>query len=320
MLCLPLNTYPMNLPDIRQLSIFIALEETRSFTAAAKLCFITQSAVSHSIKSLEKQLDCPLIERIGKRIILTPYGEVFLHHAKRVIAELEISLSKLEKIKQWGYSALRISVPDSICQMVIPRVLKDFYQKHPKCEVSINIGDTGETTRMIEQGKIDLGLGIQQIPHDQKLIFTPLAEDELCFITQPDHPWSEQKLTERTELSDVRLITYSEESETKRLLTRYFKQRVIRHHQPLSLGNMEAIKEMTRQGMGVGIVPRWIAQKEISQGTLTEHMISNPPPPRQWGVFTSAHKTLLLPEEDFITLCRRHLNTAIQGSSTPHMS
>ena len=82
----------MNLPDIRQLNIFIALEETRSFTAAAKECFITQSAVSHSIKALEKQLDCQLIERMGKHIILTPYGEVFLHHAKRVVNELELSL------------------------------------------------------------------------------------------------------------------------------------------------------------------------------------------------------------------------------------
>jgi len=58
----------MNLPDIRQLNIFIALEETRSFTAAAKECFITQSAVSHSIKALEKQLDCQLIEHFIKTI------------------------------------------------------------------------------------------------------------------------------------------------------------------------------------------------------------------------------------------------------------
>ena len=305
----------MNLPDIRQLTIFIALEETRSFTAAAKSCFITQSAVSHSIKSLEKQLDCALIERIGKRIILTPYGEVFLHHAKRVIAELEISLNKLEKIKLWGYSSLNIAVPNSICQFVLPQTIKDFAQKHPKCELSINIADTEKATQMVEAGQIDLCLGLQQVPQNQKLNFLPIATDELCFITQPDHPWTKQPASERLDLSDVRLIAYAKESETKRLMNSHFKQHEIHHHQPLSVGNMEAIKEMTKHGVGVGIISDWIARDELKEGTLKKHTISNPPPKRQWGIFTSAHKRLSLPEEDFLSLIKEHMNAAIKDQA-----
>ncbi|WP_435892366.1 LysR family transcriptional regulator [Oceaniferula spumae] len=305
----------MNLPDIRQLNIFIALEETRSFTAAARLCFITQSAVSHSIKALEKQLDCPLIERMGKRIILTPYGEVFLHHSKRVVAELETGLSKLAKLKQWGYTSIHIGVPDSICQLVLPGALKDFYEKHPRCEVSVSIGDTSEILKMINDGQADLGLGIQQALPDQKFIFTPLADDELCFITSTGHPWTKQEPTMRKELSDVRLITYSAKSETKRLVTRHFNEHVIQHHQPLTLGNMEAIKEMTKLDMGVGIIPRWVARREIEDGSLTSHPISTPPPKRKWGVFSPAHKTLALPEEDFITICKEHLEAAIQAGT-----
>ncbi|MBK1831316.1 LysR family transcriptional regulator [Verrucomicrobiaceae bacterium R5-34] len=301
----------MNLPDIRQLNIFIALEETRSFTAAARLCFITQSAVSHSIKALEKQLDCPLIERMGKRIILTPYGEVFLHHSKRVVAELESGLSKLEKLKQWGYTSIHVGVPDSICQIVLPAALKAFYEKHPRCEVSVSIGDTTEILKMIKDGQVDIGVGIQQSLPDQKFHFTPLADDELCFITSVEHAWTEQEPTMRKELSDVRLITYSAKSETKRLVTRHFNEHVIQHHQPLTLGNMEAIKEMTKLDMGVGIIPRWVAREEIEAGELTSHTISTPAPQRTWGVFSPAHKTLSLPEEDFISICKEHLEAAI---------
>ena len=311
------QSFAMNLPDIRQLNIFIALEKTRSFTQAAKLCFITQSAVSHSVKALEKQLDCSLIERMGKNIILTPHGEVFLHHAKRVMIELEAGLTKLEKLKQWGYSSIHIGVPDSICQMVLPGALKEFYKKHPRCEVSVGIGDTSEIMQSIKDGHADLGLGIQQTLPDQKFIFSPLSEDELCFITCNNHPWTQQAPTERKELSDVRLITYSAKSETKRLITRHFNEHVIQHHQPLTLGNMEAIKEMTKLNMGVGIIPGWVAREEIENGSLVAHTISTPPPRRQWGVFFAHNKTLSLPEEDFIKICETHLRKAIHGEANP---
>ncbi|GAA5494760.1 DNA-binding transcriptional regulator, LysR family [Rubritalea squalenifaciens DSM 18772] len=303
----------MNLPEIRQLKIFIALEETRSFTTAAKRCFITQSAVSHSLKSLEKQLGSPLIERMGKRVILTPYGEVFLHHAKRVIRELEECLTKLDTLKRWGYSSLRIGAPDSICQHVLPQVIKDFREKYPKCEVSIHLGDTAEVQRMIKNGEMDLAFGIHLAPNDPQFTFTPLAADTLCFITAPDHPWTKLDPTEKKDLSKVRLISYSASSETQRLITRHFSEHVVQHFQPMALGNMEAIKEMTKQGLGVGIIPRWVVKKELEDGSLIEHAISSPPPQRQWGVFSGGNKTFSLAEEEFIDFCREHLTATVEA-------
>ena len=301
----------MNLPDIRQLNIFIALEETRSFTAAAKECFITQSAVSHSIKALEKQLDCQLIERMGKHIILTPYGEVFLHHAKRVVNELETGLNKLNTLKQWGYTAIQIGASDSICQLILPKVLKEFYKDHPKCEISVNIGDTADVLKQIKSGEVDLAFGLQMPLHEQKFVFTPLAEDSLCFITSSDHPWVEEQPKERKELCDVRLITYCEKSETRRLVQSHFNEHVMQHHQPLTLGNMEAIKEMTKLGMGVGIIPRWVAAQEIADGSLVAHEISNPPPIRQWGIYSHGNKTFSLPEQELIEVCQEELKKAV---------
>ena len=298
----------MNLPDIRQLNIFITLEDTRSFTMAAKQCFITQSAVSHSIKSLEKQLDCQLIERMGKHLVLTPYGEVFLHHAKRAVQELETSLTKLDTLKQWGYSAIHIGAPDSICHLVLPQVLKTFYKEHPKCEISVSIGDTPDLLEQIKSGKLDLACGIQMTPHDQKYAFTPLADDDLCFITSSNHPWTTQAPQERKDLSDVRLIAYCAKSETRRLVSRHFNEHLIQHHQPLTLGNIEAIKKMTQLDMGVGIIPRWVAAKEIAEGSLVEHAISSPPPRRQWGVYSHNNKSFSLPEQNFVEVCRTHLS------------
>ncbi|MFC5049324.1 LysR family transcriptional regulator [Rubritalea spongiae] len=301
----------MNLPEIRQLKIFIALEETRSFTAAANKNFITQSAVSHSIKSLEKQLDCSLIERMGKRITLTPYGEVFLHHAKRVIAELESSLTKIETLKHWGYSSIRVGASDTICQYILPAVLREFAKKHPKCEVTVDLGDTMAMQKKLAHGQLDLAIGIHLAPSDNNFIFTPLTEDTLCFVTSPDHDWVQRQTNRGGSLTDVRLIAYGAESETMRLITKHFSENVVKYRHPLSLGNMEAIKEMTKIGLGVGIIPPWVAKKEFEKGELIAHTISSPPPRRNWGVFSNSGKTFSLPEEEFIGLCRDQMDQAI---------
>jgi len=303
----------MTLPEIRQLRIFIALEETRSFTLAASKNFITQSAVSHSIKSLEKQLDCALIERMGKRITLTPYGEVFLHHAKRVIIELETSLSKIEKLKHWGYSAIRVGASDTVCQYIMPKVLKSFAKKHPKCEISIELGDTPDLLKKVAIGKLDLAIGIHLAPSDNNFIFTPLSEDSLCFVTAPDHEWVSMQTNRGGSLKDVRLISYSAESETMRLITKHFNDNTMKYHHPLTLGNMEAIKEMAKQGLGVGIIPPWVAKQEFARGELVAHVISTPPPKRNWGAFANSGKTFSLPEEDFLTICRTEMNQAIHA-------
>ena len=303
----------MTLPEVRQLKIFIALEETRSFTAAANKNFITQSAVSHSIKSLEKQLDCSLIERMGKRITLTPYGEVFLHHAKRVIIELETSLTKIETLKHWGYSSIRIGASDTVCQYIMPKILKEFAKKHPKCEITIDLGDTPDMLKKLAHGRIDLAIGIHLAPSDNNFIFTPLTEDTLCFVSSPEHDWVSKQTNRGGSLKDVRLISYSAESETMRLITKHFNDNTINYHHPLTLGNMEAIKEMAKQGLGVGIVPPWVAKQEFARGELVAHVISTPPPKRNWGAFSNSGKTFSLPEEDFLTICRKEMNETIHA-------
>lgn len=303
----------MTLPEIRQLKIFIALEETRSFTAAANKNFLTQSAVSHSIKSLEKQLDCKLIERMGKRITITPYGEVFLHHAKRVIIELETALTKIDTLKHWGYSAIRVGASDTICHYILPQVLKEFAKKYPKCEVTVELGDTPVMQRKLVNGQLDLIVGIHLAPHDNNFIFTPLTEDTLCFVTSPEHEWVQHQTNRGGSLTDVRLIAYGAESETMRLITKHFSDTVVKYRHPLSLGNMEAIKEMSKLGLGVGIIPPWVAKKEFSNGELVAHTISSPPPRRCWGMFSNNGKTFSLPEEGFISLCRETMNNVIHA-------
>lgn len=89
-----------NMPEIRQVLAFVAIIETGSFTLAAKRLNLTQSAISHSLRSLEDSLNARLIDRKGKNHALTAAGEIFLVHCHKVLAELNAAIHNMEALQQ----------------------------------------------------------------------------------------------------------------------------------------------------------------------------------------------------------------------------
>src|SRR5215210_8674965 len=92
--------------DSRQLRAFAALARTGSFTLAAKELFLSQSAVSHSMKALEQEVGCRLFDRMGKKVLLTEAGEQLLHHARKILREMEAARISIEHLGKWGQGRL----------------------------------------------------------------------------------------------------------------------------------------------------------------------------------------------------------------------
>lgn len=303
----------MELPDIRQLKSFVALAETRSFTDAAAKLFRTQSAISHSIKALESLLGDQLVERMGKNIVLTPQGTVYLQHAKRALRELEQAAIKLETLKRWGVSNIRVGATDTICQYVLPGALRKFRESSGNCDIQIETGDTPELLDLIKDGKIDFVIGIDTGNGNNGFKKTRLASDTLEIVVSPDHPWAELELIDNKQLESESFIIYGYKSATYQLVEEYFNREGIRLRPPLALGNMEGIKEMARLGLGAGIVAPWIVRQELADGLLVKKALGKSPPKRRWTVFTNRGKTLSLAEETFISTCRETLRTVLKG-------
>src|SRR5208282_4384170 len=94
--------------DSKQLRAFAALAQTGSFTLAAKELNLTQSAISHSMKALEQDAGCRLLDRMGKKILLTQAGEQLLHHAEKILMEMAATRESLQQLGKWGKGRLRI--------------------------------------------------------------------------------------------------------------------------------------------------------------------------------------------------------------------
>lgn len=295
-----LYLFPMfYIPDIRQIKIFLALEETKSFTAAADKLSITQSAVSHSMKSLENSLNCQLIERHGKRCVLSPHGEVFLHHASQAFKELELASQKIHTLNKWGYSSIKIGASNTLCQYILPEALSHFYNDQKRSEVFITPGDITKLVKMLGAGQLDIAFGLYKKNLESDNIFIPIIKDSMCFISSPSHAWCTTKPTETSDFEKERFIIYGNDSVTQQIINTHLPGMGIRKRATLEIGNMESIKKMTSLDVGVGVISEWIAKDEFNNGSLIKHDIY-PAPTRQWGYYLHKSKTLSLAEEAFV--------------------
>jgi DNA-binding transcriptional LysR family regulator len=289
--------------DTRQLTAFATLAKTGSFTRAAQELFLTQSAISHAIKALEEDAGCRLVERAGRRVALTQSGEQFLRHVEKILGEMKSARRGLDELTRWGHGRLRLGASTTACQYILPTVLREFKQSFPKCVITIDPGDHARQMELLQSNRIDLALMLE--PEGVKeLAFVPLFTDEMRFLVAPAHPWARAGKVEQENFENETLILYNHTSYTFRLVQDYFREEGLPLTNILELGSMEAIKELVKIGLGVGVLAPWVAQRELESGALLSLPLGKRKLKRHWGVGHLRGRRLSLGEETFVGLCQ----------------
>ncbi len=288
--------------DSRQLRAFTVLARTGSFTLTAQELHLTQSAISHAMKALETDLGCRLLDRLGKTVVLTQAGEQLLVRVERILDEMRSARAELGRLGKWGTSRLRIGASTTACQYVLPGVLREFKESFPQCAISIQPGDTPENIDALRAHQIDLAVNLEPA-RGESLDFRPMFTDELQFILSPLHPWARSGKVVREEISRQQYILYGKTSYTFRMIEAYFREEKIVLHSLLDLGNMEAIKELVKLGLGISIAAPWTVRSEIEQRSLVALPLGRRKLKRRWGVLHWRGRRLSLAEETFVGLC-----------------
>src|SRR5260221_10245389 len=289
--------------DSRQLRAFAALARTGSFTLAAKELSLTQSAVSHSMRVLEREVGCRLLGRMGKKVVLTEAGESFLVHAERILAEMALARAQLGQLGKWGQRRLRIGASTTACQYVLPGVLREFKESFPQCVIHIEPGDTPDALELLRKNRVDLALTLE--PREPTVFdFRPLFEDEIQFLVSPTHSWARQGKVERSEITRQKFILYTRTSYLHEMIEQYFDSEKMVLPTSIELGNMEAIKELVKLGLGVSILAPWVAQKELAEGSLYALPLGKRKLKRRWGILFRKGQRLSFAQETFIGLCQ----------------
>ena len=289
--------------DTRQLRAFVTLARTGSFTLTARELHLSQSAVSHSMKALEGEVGCRLLDKLGKKAVLTQAGEQLLVRATSIIAEMAAARAELGRLGKWGQSRLRLGASTTACQHILPGVLREFKDSFPNCAISIEPGDTPEMIDALHAHKIDLAVNLEP-KRGEPLDFRPLFTDELHFILSPEHPWARAGRVNRGEIARQDYILYKRKSYTSAMIEAYFREDDIVLFSQLDMGNMEAIKELVKVGLGVSILAPWTAKAELDEGSLVALPLGKRKLRRRWGVLHWQGRRMSLVENSFIGLCK----------------
>ena len=288
--------------DSRRLQQFCVLARTGSFTQTARELHLTQSGISHSMKALEAETGCRLLDRLGKKVVLTQAGEQLLQHAGKILAEMESARDTLTQLGKWGRGRLRLGASTTACQHLIPPVLREFKESFPEHSITLEPGDTPELVQSLIHHRIDLALTLE-VEREPQLEFHPLFTDELHFLVGALHPWARSRQVERAEIPRQNHILYSKRSVTFRLVEDYFRHEKMTLNTVIELGSVEAIKELVKLGLGVSILAPWVARREIEEGSIVALPLGRRKLTRRWGILHWRGKRLNLAEETFIGLC-----------------
>lgn len=282
--------------DIHHLRVLAALAEHRSFTRAAEALMLTQSAVSHQVRRIERLVGGRVV-RPGRGVHFTPTGERLLTIAGqvlRLLGQARGAESGADGDDAADPSVLRIGCPTSIAAMVLPEALREFRECLPVTMPVLKVGDTPAVREGLRAGRLDVGImlepGGKPDAADRAIVTVPMAEDRLSMIVHPRHPWAEAGRVDRRGLDRERFILYDTASLTGRMTLRWLSRFGVEPESCLEVGSMEAIKQLVRLGLGVTLLAEWACAAELAGGSLASLPVDRPRLSRKWVVGRDRHR------------------------------
>ena len=242
----------MNELNLDQLRAFADVAELGSFTAAAERRGVTQPAVSLQVRQLERRLGVPLVERIGRRCQPTRAGMELLGYARELNGVVSAAVEAMARHGKEVSGRVRIGTGATACIYLLPPVLKELRRRFPSLEITVSTGNTADFVKAIEENAIDVGL--VTLPVSGRILdVTPVLDDEFVLIAPAG-----TVLPARIDAEAVKslpLILFEPGGRTRLLADEWLSRAGVSLQPIMSLGSVEAIKELVGAGLGCAILP-----------------------------------------------------------------
>ena len=270
--------------NLSSYKIFYTVATTGNISKAAKELYISQPAISKSIQKLEESIGARLFERSSRGVTLTDAGELLYTHVKYAFETLTLGEDKLRRSIELGVGHLTIGVSSTLCKYVLLPYLKEFIKQYPHINISISCQSTNQTLKLLEEGKLDVGLIGK--PYILKNIdFYGLHEIEDIFVATRNylHNLSIRGIRKDQILQNATLMLLDKENMTRQYIDDYFQRNHISLQDIIEVSNMDLVIEMAKVSLGVGCVIKEFVREELENGTLVEIPLGIPIHKREIG-------------------------------------
>ncbi|MSQ10543.1 MAG: LysR family transcriptional regulator [Dehalococcoidia bacterium] len=252
--------------ELHQIETFLHVAELGSFSRAAEVLGLTQPTLSARIQQLEKDVGQRLFERLGRGVRLTEAGRAFLPFAEKSLVVIGEGRDAIVMSQNPSKARLRIGSARVIGAYLLPDLLENFRTEYPGVEFAISTGRSHEVLQMVLDEEVHLGLG-RTLSHPE-LQSTYLYDEEIVFVTHPEHPLAVRGVASVHEIAREPLILYDRESTYYVLITRVCREAGIVPKVIMNLDSVEATKKMIERGLGVSFLPVSTIRTEMHLGTV----------------------------------------------------
>ena len=251
--------------ELKHLQLVQAIADHRTLTKAGVQLHLTQSALSHQLRDLERRYGRELFTRTPGGMVATAAGRVLIETARSVLPQLSAADLGLRN----GASArvpLRITTECYTCYHWLPPVIQGLKSAAPAVDVSINVAATASPLEALLRDEIDLAI-MATSPRQRGIAVLPLFDDELMLIVPPNHRLAKQTRAALKELREETLLIYGNARQSH-LLSRVLAPAGVAPADIKEMHLTEAIVEMVKAGLGVAILARWAVEPHVRSGAL----------------------------------------------------
>ena len=289
---------------IETFKVFCDLVETASFSEAARLNGVTQSAVSQQIKGIEDRYGVTLIERGRKNFAVTPEGEVFLQAAREMVDGYQGIEAKLRQMRDVVAGPLTVATVFSIGFHELPPYLDTFRARFPEVQLTVHYRRANQVYADVLESKADLGL--VAYPQERKGIeIEPVWKDRLALIAPPKHPFAKRKKMALKEIDGQRFISFEPDLPTRKAIDDLMREAGVRVKEVVEFDNIETVKRGVEIENALSIVPSESVNMEVAAGTLCRIDLEGRNLWRPLGVIRRRSKAITSPMREMVKLLKQ---------------
>jgi len=252
--------------DFDQLTTFLEVAKLRNFSRAGEKLFLSQSAVSAQIRQLEQEYGARLLDRSGKRVCLTPAGEVLFEYGARLLA---LRAESLRAVTDQGTSprgVLAIGANEATCLYVLPKAFEEYRRLYPQVRITIYRNFSRKILERIQDGMIDVGIVTMPVKLS-RLKVERIFRDRLMLATSPTNPLAKLKAVPLGVVAEQPLI-FPKSGYTRQLMDKLFRPYQAELKIAMELPSIAMIKAFVASGLGVSLISESFAQRETRSGEI----------------------------------------------------
>lgn len=277
--------------QLESLKMFVDVVETGSFSRAAQLNHVTQSAVSQQIRALETRYEQRLLSRSARQVTPTPAGERLFRGCKEILARFTEVEQEIREQATEVSGSCSISSIYTVGLHELHTIQKELLRTHPRVNLRLNYRRSDQVYDDVILGAADLGLVAYPQPR-AGVDIVPFREDKLALVVPPGHALAAKGKVAMQAIVGHPFIAFDREAPSRKGIDKLFRDKGIEITPSMEMDNVETIKRAVELGLGVSILPLPTVQQEVNTGSLVAKAFNEPGFTRPIGILVRKGKYL----------------------------